>query len=312
MLPVVLYVNHREQNCGVHQFGKRIFHQAMQSTKYDSFYIHIDDINDLYHWVTTLNPSIVVYNYYSSSTMPWLTPDMVRAYRTQFSIKQLALYHEGAIEHMGFDLLLSQDPTFEAREGYVALSRPIPHYKGCSVEPPIPTFGSFGFGLDGKGFTRLVDNVSRHYTEACIRLNIPYAAFGDSDGSGARRWSDQCRVLCHKGIDLTITHDLMPETDLLDWLAQNTINCFLYDEHYGRGISGTTDYALAVHRPIAISKSWQFKHLWTIDDSFCVENNSLHTIIAMGTEHLDAFHERWSDAALIHCFEQTFDDLLGG
>src|SRR6185436_20491103 len=159
LLPRVLLVNHREANCGVYQFGTRLLRPVVKSDKYDVVYIETPELWEFEHWANTIQPQIVVYNYYPS-TMAWVNSDLLNRNRALF--KQAAVFHEVPIKHMGFDMLLHQDPT-NTEEGYVNLARPIPVYQGnTGASTPvtgtdIPRIGSFGFGLGGKGFTRIVD-----------------------------------------------------------------------------------------------------------------------------------------------------------
>lgn len=308
--PRVLLVNHREKNCGVQQFGSRLFSYPLNSEKYNCFYIDIDNSQEFEHWANYTQPQIVVYNFYTGATMPWLSPEFVRSHRSRF--KQASIFHEVPLDSMGFDMLLHQDPT-NTDNKYVNLTRPIPLYTPPIREvSSVPIISSFGFGLGGKGFSRLCEAVNVQFDEAIIRLNIPFAAFGDADGTGAKNWALDCRKRVSKpGISLHITHDLMAESVLLDWLNESTINCFFYDENYGRGISGTLDYSLAARKPIGITRSYQFQHIWQIDTSFLIENKTLPEIISMGTSHLNKFHDMWSSNNLIACFDRAFDQLLG-
>jgi len=308
---VVLFVNSREKACGVHQFFYRLTKPMMTSIKYQCYYIDPDQEWEFNHWVTQLNPTIIVYNFYfSGQQMPWLTSDIIRRNR-ESGRKQLCIHHEGSVLDKGFDMILHQDP-FNTDPQYFNLSRPIPEYHNTHCTNDKVTIGSFGFGLGGKGFGRLVETVCNEFDTAHIKLSIPFAHFGDPTGTGATWWANHARSLLTKpGITLNITHNLMPENELLDFLASNDMNCFLYDGNGGRGISGTTDYALAVYRPIAITMSDQFKHLWKQDDSFVVEKHSLREILQRGNTPLDKFRAMWSTDKLVDSFEQAFNLILG-
>lgn len=305
-MSIALFVNHREKSCGVQQFGSRLFAPALKSQKHNCFYIDIEHEHEFHHWCAQLQPNIVVYNYYNNSTMPWLTANKIAGQRGQF--KQLSVFHEVDIWNMGFDGLIHQDPTNEDTR-YINISRPIPDYTPIKWECEIPVISSFGFGLGGKGFTRIIDWVKRDFNKAFIRLNIPFAAFGDAQGIGAGNWARSCQehLTDSPGIKLKVTHTMMDENDLLDWLAMSTLNCFLYDENYGRGISGTLDYALAAGKPIAITKSWQFKHWWLLDESCLVDNRSLCDIITQGTQNLEFFKQKWGSKAVLADWDAILD-----
>jgi hypothetical protein len=309
---VVMFVNHKQPNCGVYQFFKRMTKPLLDIP--DTYYIETNEEWEHDYWLNELNPDIIVYNfYYSGTTMPWLSTAKIAAQSNRqkqgHRCKQLCIHHEGEVFNKGFDLILHQDPT-NTDQRYFNLARPIPEYyqKVFTVhDTTFPVVGTFGFGLGGKGFTRVVETVQNEYDTALIRMNIAYAHFGDSNGDGARHWANLCRGIIKKeGIQLQITHDLLEEELLLDWLAQNTVNCFFYDHNGGRGLSGTTDYALAVRRPIAITESDQFRHLWRYDRRILIEENSLKDIINTGASYLEKFHAMWNTQTLIDSFRRAF------
>lgn len=306
----VLFVNHLQHACGVYQLFKHLTAPVVASN--DNYhYIETNEEWEHDHWINILQPEIVVYNYYFSGvTMGWLTDSKIASQRGRF--KQICLYHEGNVDNKGFDLILHQNPVNEDTR-YFNLPRHIPEFK-----PPIitggyiqPTIGTFGFGLGGKGFTRVVETVMNEYSAAVIRMNIPFAHFGDANGDGARSWASACRSIAASNpeIRLYITHDLLPEDKLLQWLYVNDINCFFYDDNIGRGISSTIDYALAVKKPIAITKSWQFKHIW--NDKILIEQNTLRGIIHQGIEPLQEYYDKWNKVALINAFNTAFEKVQG-
>ena len=45
----------------------------------------------------------------------------------------------------------------------------------------------FGFAMNGKGFTNIIEKIQEEFDEADINLNISYAKFGDENGDNARR-----------------------------------------------------------------------------------------------------------------------------
>jgi hypothetical protein len=311
-LKTILCINHRDTQCGVHQFFKRLTAPLIASKKYNVYYIDPAEESEFHYWCEQLKPDIILYNFYTSATMPWLTPEKIASWRTRF--KQTCLFHEVPIAHMGFDLVFHQDPD-DTMTPYYKLARPIPIYTPdvytTYISNPYPVIGSFGFGLGGKGFGRIAALASQQFEKAHLRFNIPYAHFGDIDGRGAHDWARHIiGCVTNENITVEISHDFMDEPQLLHWLAQNDMNAFLYDENYGRGISGTLDYALAVRRPIAITKSWQFKHIWNIDNSFLVENNTLDSILQRGVGHLEKFHTLWGDTPVRESFERGFDTLV--
>lgn len=313
MKPKVLFVNHRQRECGVEQFGSRYYRNLAETKKFETFYVDVDEYDEYASWYNEIKPAAIVWNMYSGATMPWCSREVIDEHRAE--CKQIGIYHELDISDKNFDLILHQNPFPTDDFPNWALPRSLPLYTPTpfNYEDEPPRFGSFGFGLGGKGFARLVKMVQDEYDHACIHLHIPFAAFGDADGTSARAHAYQARNVVYKpGIQLTIDHQFWPEEQLLEWLAGNTCNAFLYDPHEGRGISGTTDYALAVRRPLAITHSHQFRHVWSVDDSFCVDGDhpkSLHDIIAAGTEPTDKFRSLWSREAFVASFEAALESI---
>lgn len=305
----ILFVNHRTQQCGVQQAGKRYFDALKHSQRYECHYIDVDSRFEFEYWASELQPAAVIYNFYSGATMPWFSREMVDGNRSRF--KQLCIFHELDLSSFGFDLILHQDPT-STDEGfeYQRLPRAIPEYDPPKHRPDwgCPMIGSFGFGLGGKGYSEVVERVQQEFDRAIVRLHIPYAAFGDSDGKGAQDCAKDARSRITRPLDISlfVNHEFLSEEMLLHWLVDNDCNIFPYEENYGRGIASVTDYALAARRPIAITRSHQFKHLWSIDDSFTLEKHSLREIVAMGTEPLEKFHQLWNRETLIAAFEEAF------
>lgn len=308
--PVVLYLSHGTESCGVKQFGDRLISPALESQRYNVQKRYVESYAQFAQAMHEVKPKIIVWNYYSEATMSWMSPAVVRA-ENAAGRRTMCIFHEVPIDHMEFQYYVHQDPTAQETDKIKPVSRPIPFFKGYVPLPSVTTIGSFGFGLGGKGFTRLVDKVNADFSEAIIKLSIPFAAFGDAHGTGARKWAAECAARITKpGIKLEVHHDFLPEIELLRFLAGNTLNAFLYDDNYGRGISGTTDYALAAGRPIAISRSYQFQHLWQVDDRICVGERTLGDMINQGTEFHKVFFDLWGGDKLLKDWERLFDGAL--
>jgi SAM-dependent methyltransferase len=187
----------------------------------------------------------------------------------------------------------------------------VPDSPSPQPRPVIPTIGSFGFATAGKGFERLVAEVQSSYDRAVIRLHIPFARFGDQDGKAARDLVARCRAAIHKGgIELVATHDYLDETALLDFLAGNSLNAFLYEEASGRGISSVTDHALGAGRPIAISRSSMFRHLWQTEPRLVVGARSLREIQDEGDELLAPFRAEWTQGNLAWDYDRIIESVV--
>jgi hypothetical protein len=289
----------------VYQHGYNTVNILVRKTKKYN-YIHgpCENIQEFNEYLATYLPIAVIYNYHPT-VLEWITPQA-------YNIPQLAIHHEPTMPlPQGISAIISQDPTIQETSTLFSSGRFIFDYENKYPIPDKSVIGSFGFGLPGKGFQRLVKLVQKEFDAATIRLHIAYATYGDGDGILARGVAEECRRLNTKsGIDLEITHDFMDVPQLIDWLAQNTLNAFLYDSFRGRGISGPPDYALSARRPIALTKSYMFKHMWDASPSIFVEDMTLKQIIANGLVPLQQFYDKWSEDQLVKTYDNIITDTI--
>jgi SAM-dependent methyltransferase len=309
----ILIISHKEHQCGVYQYGRNIA-EALGKSKTISFvYTECSGSNEYYSIVEKVNPSAIIYNYHPS-TLPWLKKKVIR----KVKVPHMDIIHEvtqevaDAADDSFFNYHVAPDPTLLLKNPIVfKTGRLVPEYRNQHEFPKIPTIGSFGFGTAGKGFQKLISKVQDEFDEAIIRLHIPFATFGDSDGRAAHFIAKQCKeLIVKKGIELKLSHEFLSQKQLLDFLAQNTLNAFFYDENKGRGVSSVIDFALAVQRPIAITKSNMFRHIFSTYPSIFVEDSSFEKIIQNGTGPLSLYRREWSEANLIWDYERIIDVVL--
>jgi SAM-dependent methyltransferase len=330
----ILFISHKKKKCGVYEFGKNISDSLQKSQKYNFIYQECASLKELDVVIKQYCPIAIIYNYYPS-TMPWVTtkilPRMYRNNLTSITIPQIGIVHEitqtfadRAINYKNkftflrppynsiFDFYIAADPTLLLKNPLVyKTGRLIKYYENKQTLPTIPTIGSFGFATPNKGFEDIIPLVQKEFDEAIIRINIPLADFGDAAGIAARQIENNCRELITKpNIKLEITHEFFENEKVFDFLAANSINIFLYKDTGARGISSVTDYALAVKRPIAVSKNSMFRHVLNFKPSVCVEDNPLKTIIENGVSPLNQTRENWSEENLIWEYERIMDSIL--
>ena len=104
------------------------------------------------------------------------------------------------------------------------------------------------------------------------------------------------RTNAKPGVIVMISHNFLSTTDLLKFLHSNTMNIFLYDKMPGRGISSTIDYALSVKKPLAISDSYMFRHIY--NDDICLYNHTIQECIINSQPYLPQFLEKYSNENL--------------
>jgi len=334
--PVILFISHKLKQCGVFEFGKSIFNVISNSQKYNFIKVECESLDELKKAVEVNNPVAIIYNYHPS-VLPWLCTKITKGiYRSNLSgvrAVQIGIIHEitqqvadtatgyGNKFILGpsqkklnslFDFYIAADPTLLLKNPLVfKTGRLIPAFNKQLIEPSITTIGSFGFATPKKGFEKLVQKVQQEFDEAIIRLNMPSADFGDADGINAKRIADNCKNLITKpGIKLDVSHQFLSDGELLDFLAGNSMNVFMYEDTQGRGISSAIDNALAVKKPIAVSRCPMFRHILQATPSVCVEDNSLKTILHNGFSPLEKIVKEWNAENMRWEYERILDAVL--
>ena len=312
----VLFVNNAEPACGVYQFGQRVFDALAARQKHYRF--HLAECTapaSVLAATRQLNPCAVVFNYHPL-TQRFVDRDLVH----QTGVPCFGIYHEITPEiarlprpPQPFDHWFHSDPSLTDQSDFMrATARPLIEYQNNFPVPAIPTIGTFGFGFANKGFERLAHLVQEQFEEAVLRMHIPHSAYMDPDGSEARQRETAVReIITSPRIRLEITHHLMSNADLLDFLAKNTVNAFLYDAMENRGISSVVDYALSVDRPIAITRTSMFRHIFDARPSIVVEESSLPQIINQGVEPIRAFKTAWSNEVMAGQYEDFISQVVG-
>lgn len=314
----ILILNHGDKNCGIHQYGVDIYN-ALKLSKFEFRYAEVSSKEEIIYDINYFKPSIVIFNYYPI-TMPYVNERFMTHTRTIFKdIITMGIMHEvtnGAANDATnalFDYWLCPDPTLDTDNPIcLKTKRLIPNYYNFDYPPRIPTIGSFGFGFGDKGFENVVIQTQREFDKAVINLHMPaHYKIGSFflSRNNAFRTAKRCRNLVSKpGVKLNITHEFLSKTSLLHFLSANSVNCFFYDTKKDKGISSVIDSALAVSRPIALTKCGMFRHI--TDKRVYIEDNSLADIIKRGHKILKPFVNEWSENAFIGDYEKIIERVL--
>ncbi|MBN2019727.1 MAG: methyltransferase domain-containing protein [Sedimentisphaerales bacterium] len=332
----ILFVSHKKARCGVYEFGKSITDVLQRSRRYQFIRAECSSLSELQTAITENAPTAIIYNY-MPSVLPWvatrIAPRLFKSNIASVPIPQIGIIHDitqrvadsavnyrkklllcrssGLVNSL-FDVYIGPDPTLLLLNPLVyKTGRLLPRYQNNFPLPSKPVIGSFGFGTPNKGFEKIIQLVQQEYDEADIRFNIPFAEFGDRQGVNARAVAARCKALITKpGIRLHITHDYMDNKTLLDFLANNTVNIFLYEDKSNRGLSSALDNAMAVQRPVAVSDGVMFRHVFDIEPSVCITNNSLKTIIHNGFAPLEKHYNEWTDENLLWEYERILGSIF--
>ena len=305
----VLFINSSISACGVHQYGHNICRTiSKHSNKYEYDYKECDSERE-FDSIMQLYPYIaVIYNYHPS-TIGWVTQRLESKYP---HVSHMAIVHEPGLHGAPFKYKISQDPTAVEKPPYFKqYSRNIFDYENTYPEPKIVTVGSFGFAWADKGFEKMIDQIKKEFTIAKVRLHLPKSHFGDPQGDLGTHVANTCaKMLENTKMELEISREWMPLHDLINWLAQNTINAFFYDYKEGRGISGPPDFAMAARRPMILTRSYMFKHLWNADPSIFIEDLSIRDVIQNGLKPLEPYYQIWSEERLTNDYDRIVTAVL--
>lgn len=336
----ILFVTHKKSQCWVYEFWKNISDELKKSSKYNFIKVECWSLSDLHYSINKYNPNAIIYNYIPS-VMPWLTSRVIPFILHKNNIYNIKipriwiihevtqdivnnaskkkkrffwkyLLEENPINQL-FDYYIAPDPTIVAKNKNIFITgRLIPEYNNTYTIPNITTIWSFWFWTPNKWFEEIVKHVQNEFDEAIINFNIPFSDFWDKSWENAKKIKENCfNILTKKNIKLNITHNFFNKTDMLDFLAKNTINIFLYQNPVSesRWISSVIENALAVKRPICISWSSMFRHVQDISPSISINNNSIKNIINNWFSPLMEKYNKWSWKNIISEYEKIIDSI---
>jgi hypothetical protein len=304
-MKTVLFINPKIKECGVYQYGFRIGNILKKSNVNNYVYLEIESVNEYESYVKQYSPYAIIYNNIGP-IMPWLSRELIES---KSNIIHIGFFHEGASHSQyNYKYLINVAEVNNDYDNIFSSPRPLVEDDSIvKINPDIITINSFGFSFGDKGFKRVIDIVCSQFDEAIINLHIPSAHY-DRPKEETERVLKECpEAITKEKIKLNITRNFISEKEILNFLSSSTINFFPYDEHLGRGLSSVIDLALSVDKPIAISKSYMFRHIFNTTPSICIEDRKLIDIINNGTEPLKKYKEAWSNQNLI----KKYDYIIG-
>lgn len=342
VLFITQHITGDKAGCGVGQLGNLLGQTLTQHPLYNFNVLYSDSVAEVItHLVReSYAYDAIVYNYHPGTT-PWMAQLGLR--RSHPHIKHIRIWHDS---HNGvadkwisnntfqssvlsgtwdnpnnfnysndpnWEYLLMFDPTLTGNEYVFITNRIMPasptvEYK----ELEKPKIGFHGFGISHKGIARLAAMVQNEFDEATLRLHIPAAYYGGPYHYNAQnRIAEVNQIITKPGINVEATFDIWDNQTIVNMLAQNTINCYLYDYLDKAGLSSSIDFALAARRPIASTRSHQMRHLWNLTPSILVEEKSLKEIIAQGTAPLKQLYIDYSPESVLNDYTKILQKLLG-
>jgi hypothetical protein len=314
----ILFINHKIKECSIYQYGKRIFNILKKSNNQEYFYIEIDNCEEYKLFLSNNNFNIIIYNY-NNITLFWLTK-----YTINSNIKNIALIHNETIPDFFYFVININSiprPIFENIENInyhynsSKCHNNITNYENKNFiekytenEPNVPIFGSFGFGYKYKGFDKIIRYVNNQYNEAIIKLII-FDSYFNQDKPLLNKIINNClNIKCKKGIKLMICCNFFTDEELLLFLKSNTMNLFLYDSIDNKCLSSCIDYAVSVKKPIGISISNKFKHIYS--DDICLYKNNIEYCKKKSNGICETFLINNSNEKLIDNFDNIINKYI--
>lgn len=308
--------------CGIGLMGDVVGKTLLEHPEFDFKMIYADDPDTVENAILSFNPEAIVYNY-APGTTAWMDKPYLRQAWSQ--IKHIRIMHDMSQSiadaylpksNHGWQYIIADDPTIKETEFVFATNRLLPGKPTVSyVEPKKPIIGFQGFGPPHKGIARLAQQVQKEFDEATLRFHIPFGFYEDQanrkKGSVALARAEEVRKIIQKpGIDVIITHELLSTQEIINLLAQNTINCYFYDYLDGAGLASSPDYALAAGRPIAVTRSHQMRNYWDLEPSVLIENSSIKQIISNGIAPLEPLYKAYSKESVWQDYSRILNKIL--
>lgn len=308
----ILIVNTREKECAIWQYGVNFFQSLRASTNYAPLYLEPAHEVPLREFVQYNDVEAVIYNWHPTQK-GWLAG---APFDVGKGVRNITIFHEIEFPTHQYDAVLYSKPCFIERERWHHIPLVIPGWDRWQGEQPLmdfewcPIIGVSGYG--GAHADKMIGRVLDEFKRAAIRLHLPPSFYGDVDGKTARSMAERCQKMVenHGEILLTVCHHWMDQPDLMRWLGQNNLNCYIRDTSTPwTGVSAAMCSALAAQRPMAINRSQCFRHLWDVQPSICVEDRSLKEILHTGIEPLLPIYEANSRERLVGKVEKVLKEV---
>jgi hypothetical protein len=279
--------------------------------------IYTDSQTETLDKIASYMPDAIIFNFHPGVN-PWMEQLNIRELYPH--IKSLRFVYDDTVNvakkwnpysHPVWQYMLTFDSFVEANEFVFPTTHVLPNGPSKPyLDRGVPVFGWQGFPAPWKGVHRIAEAVQREFDEAIIRLHMPDGFFTQPKNVYGPQIVEHARSIVTKpGIRFEVSNDWLDEQGIIDWLGQNTVNCYFYDYLDGAGFSGSIDYAMAAHRPIAITKSHQFKTFWNLEPTIIIENTTLKQIIANDITPLKPIYKKFNKEQLWEDYTKIFEGL---
>lgn len=207
-----------------------------------------------------------------------------------------------------FDAYMIIDPT-KNREGKFF---PFPRTILPSTTKPLldkdkivlGSFGLFSYKFkDEKRFNEIIENANKSRKECIVRINLPTGTFTYTPMKEITEYSNWLKSLAKSNVEVIITHNYMERNELVEWLSENTMNCFPYYRERP-GLAAVADQAISAGRAIMTTECNTFRHLHKYINYFPRE--SYQELLKSTVEGVKKMQEDWS----VDNFKKSFRNML--
>jgi len=279
--------------------------------------LYTDDRQETQQKIMNYRPDVCILNYHPGVN-PWMETLNLRSLYPD--MKTFCIVYDKANQfaeqwnpytHPIWQYMLTFEDSAVENEGVFRVNHVLPVSPTVSYEEKtIPVFGWQGFPAPWKGVDKMAAQVQHEFDEAIIRLHMPDGYFTQQKNFyGPQIVAHVNSIITKPGIKIEVSNDWLDEQGIVNWLAQNTVNCYFYDYLDGAGMSGSIDYAIAAKRPIAMKKSHQFKPYWNLEPTILIEQSSLKQIIANGTTPWEPIYKRFTREQIWEDFNRIFSRI---
>jgi len=280
------FLNTEPAVCSIFESGRMVYDCLKEASEYTLDYITLDEVDREHfgrHAKFRLNQSpnrtydapvdydFWILNYHPATMAPHLPPEWLRHLPGKKFAIVLEVEPDDPIKHVRgaeFDNHIVLDPTASRTARVTAFPRPLnggPR-QARPLSRGVPVIGSFGMGTPGKGFEHLVEAVNHEFDEAIVRINVPVSTYADDAMFNVHRmpYADHLEALCKSvakpGIEVQFSRRFMDSDELVDWCAENDLNCFFYTRRQS-GLSATTDQCVLSGQPLLVTSNDTFRHI---------------------------------------------------
>jgi hypothetical protein len=215
----------------------------------------------------------------------------------------------------GYDFYIVLDPSINtASDNVLIFPRPLDSGPdatvGFSADSSV-VIGSFGFPTWGKRWDLIVEQVNKEFDVATVRFNIPKSRLVADSHYLVEAIKTSClEKITKPGITLEITSLNMSKQELVNWCAQNTVNCFLYsrDQVYTCGLASAADQAISSGRPLLVTGDKTFRHIHPYLPVF--PDIDIRAAITTTQPGVAQMRETWSSNAFVLRFEAALGSVF--